>query len=148
MNIDEGTDDFLDEKGRTIRWERVFDQAENEKNERKCCKPGERILTGKEAMDDVEGEATLNQLNEDLYERLESRRRAISNWKRLKIVIVILKMSNGRMQEPEEGKGDNTFVEPPTTIDDTFARLIILPNSKYLILWTILMTLIYLLAIF
>ena len=32
INIDEGTDDFLDEQGRTIRWERVFDPTENEQS--------------------------------------------------------------------------------------------------------------------
>jgi len=52
---------------------------------------GERLVS------DIEAEASLTQLNEDLHERLEARRRAISNWKRLKIVIVILKMCNGRM---------------------------------------------------
>ena len=33
---------------------------------------------------------------------MESRKRAIANWKRLRIVIVILKMCNGRLEEKKE----------------------------------------------
>ena len=85
----------MDENGRTIRWRRTFEPQEPSYT-RDCCKKGERILS------EIETEAYFTQLEEELYERLESRRRAISNWKRLKIVIVILKMCNGRLEEKKE----------------------------------------------
>lgn len=47
----------------------------------------------------MEAVEEINRLNEDLNERLKARSRAISNWKRLKIVIVILKMTGGRVDE-------------------------------------------------
>ena len=55
----------------------------------------------------METEAYFTQLEEELYERLESRKRAIANWKRLKIVIVILKMCNGRLEEKVELEENN-----------------------------------------
>ena len=85
----------MDESGRTIRWRRTFEPEEPSYN-RVLCGKGERILS------DVETEAYFTQLEEELYERLESRQRAIANWKRLKIVIVILKMCNGRLEEKVE----------------------------------------------
>ena len=85
----------MDEAGRTIRWRRTF-EPEEPKYYPAYCGKGERILS------DVETEAYFTQLEEELYERLESRKRAIANWKRLKIVIVILKMCNGRLEEKKE----------------------------------------------
>jgi hypothetical protein len=91
MGLDDNTDDFMDENGRTIRYRRIIDPDPVSFKKGLCGAKGERIIS------DIEAEANLTQLNDDLHERLEIRSRAISNWKRLKIVIVILKMCNGRM---------------------------------------------------
>ena len=37
--------------------------------------------------------------NERLHDTLELRRRAINNWKRLKVVLAILKICGGRMEK-------------------------------------------------
>ena len=90
LQMEEQTDDWIDEKGRTIRWRRIVD-LQVAMYKKRCCGNGERDYSGYEA------EQMMTALSEDLYERLEARRRAISNWKRLKIVIVILKMCNGKI---------------------------------------------------
>ena len=86
-------DGFVDELGRTIRWERAFNGQEAQYQKIGCGRKGERILS------DIEAVEALQQLNEDMYDRLEARRRALANWSRLKIVIVILKMTGGRVYE-------------------------------------------------
>ena len=58
-----------------------------------CGGRGDRIVS------DLEAVEVITRFNEDLNERLSARSRAISNWKRLKIVIVILKMTGGRVDE-------------------------------------------------
>ena len=90
LTMDDHTDDWIDGKGKNIRWHRIFD-PEEVKYGKYCCTKGERKFT------DLQAQQALEVYNEDLYERLESRSRAIKNWQRLKIVIVILKMSNGRI---------------------------------------------------
>ena len=98
LELDVNTDDFVDETGKTIRWRRTLDPQEPKHYSSICNNKGERKLS------DIEAEAYFTQFSEDLYERLEARRRAVSNWKRLKIVIVILKMCNGRLEEKKVEK--------------------------------------------
>lgn len=89
----------------------------------------------------------ITRINEDLNERLMARSRAISNWKRLKIVIVILKMSGGRVDE--SAKQEQTLaVHKKPSCDDWFSKFVITPFSRYLIIWNIITTLVYLIAIF
>ena len=88
------TDDFIDEQGKTIRYRRIIEPESEVKYAKGCCwRKGERILS------EIEAEAQLTQINEELSERLSQRARAISSWKRLKIVIVILKLCNGRIDK-------------------------------------------------
>ena len=89
---------LVDGQGNTIRWQRMPMVHDANFGKGKCLKRGERIYTDQEAVD------LISQLNEELYERLEARRKAISNWKRLKIVIVILKMSGGRVDDSQDVK--------------------------------------------
>ena len=56
----------MDESGRTIRWRRTF-EPEEPSYQKALCGKGERILS------EVETEAYFTQLEEELYERLESR---------------------------------------------------------------------------
>ena len=99
-------------------------------------------------MSDLESEAKLTLLNEDLHERLEARHRAISNWKRLKIVIVILKMCNGRFDEAVMSLEKDEVEKKTPTFDDWFTKFVISPFSTRLIIWNLFMTLVYLLSIF
>jgi len=89
----------------------------------------------------------ITQINEELYERLEARRKAISNWKRLKIVIVILKMSGGRVDDTGQDEKPGKEETKTQTCDEWFSKFIITPFSRYIILWNIIMTMVYLLAI-
>ena len=100
LDVDNNYTDFLDENGRFIRWSRVYEKLEHKYKKTICGTKMERIVP------DIEAEAALGLFNEDLYERLDARRRAISNWKRLKIVIVILKMCNGHFHEQSIVKTD------------------------------------------
>lgn len=63
---------------------------------------------------------------EDLHERLETRKRAIENWKRLKIVMAILRMCNENFDGTKKIKKDQIEVEKPT-FDDRFAKFVINP---------------------
>ena len=82
-----------------IRWKRILEHSSNPQYTKgRCGQAGERILN------DVEAVEKINQWNDDLYVKLRSRQKAISNWKRLKIVIVILKMTGGRVDESEKSK--------------------------------------------
>ena len=143
--VNENTDDFMHEDGRTIRWRRIYEESEPE-YKRECYgwRKGERIHT------DIESEKFLENMNEDLYERLEARRRAISNWKRLKIVIVILKMCNGRIDEGATTPAIEQ--EKPEvkqqTFDDWFSSFVIKPNHNYILAWNLFATLVYLVSIF
>lgn len=57
LELDQGdTDAFLDDQGRTIRWQRVFDEQEAQHKQMSCGRKGERILS------DVEAVEALNQL--------------------------------------------------------------------------------------
>ena len=99
LDLDVFTDDFVDENGKTIRWRRMIEPETDVKYLKYCCcRRGERLLS------EIEAEATLTQINEELSERLDQRARAMSNWKRLKIVIVILKLCNGRIDRESEEK--------------------------------------------
>ena len=74
LNLDGvDTDGFVDEQGRNIRWTRFFDQSDPT-YEKKCVGKGERLLSN------LEAEKSMKMINKDLYERLEARKRAISNW--------------------------------------------------------------------
>ena len=138
--MEDDTESILDEQGRTVRWQRIF-ESEEPNFQKRCRGHGERILS------DIEAVETLQQLNEDLYDRLEARRRAISNWKRLKIVIVILKMTGGRIDESVVTKKKELPVVKQHTCDEWFSKYVISPFSKRLIAWNIFMTFLYLLAI-
>ena len=138
---EEDMDGFMDETGKTIRWQRMSEAADPVYAKGKCFGRGERIYSDTEAVELV------NQINEDLYEKLEARRKAISNWKRLKIVIVILKMSGGRVDE--SGQDDKEDKEEPRmqTCDEWFSKFVIMPFSRYIIGWNIFMTMVYLFSI-
>ena len=138
---EEDMDGFMDEYGKTIRWQRLSESADAVYGKARCWGRGERIYSDTEAVELV------NQINEDLYEKLEARRKAISNWKRLKIVIVILKMSGGRVDE--SGQDDKQEKEEPRTqtCDEWFSKFVIMPFSRYIIVWNIIMTVVYLIAI-
>ena len=87
-------EDFINNSARKIIWRRISEISSGPiYTKGRCCGYNERPLTDLECVEEI------NRFNEDLYERLEARKRAIGKWKRLKIVIVILKMTGGRIDD-------------------------------------------------
>ena len=69
LELDDNTDDLVDESGKTIRWRRIveIDQKEAVYKRTFCGTRGERILT------ELEEEAALSQFNDELFEKLKAR---------------------------------------------------------------------------
>ena len=65
----------------------------------------------------------------------------------MKIVITILRMCSGRVTN--DNSVQNTIKDQKTTnFDEFFAKFVIYPQSKYVLIWGMFMTIIYLLSIF
>lgn len=146
LAINDNTDDRFDEQGRIIRWKRVIEPDEEQAERRNRCSNRRQ----ERQVNDLQADAFLEGFNEELYERLENRRRAISNWKRLKIVIVVLRMCNGKMNEMEQEENEKEEKEEQETsfkFDLYMSRFIMLPNNKYVIFWNVFMGVIYLSSI-
>lgn len=145
LAVNNNNDDRFDEQGRIIRWKRILEYGEQEEHHTRCCRQGERVVS------DVEADAYLESFNEELYERLMVRKKAISNWKRLKIVIVILRMCNGKMNEDEKEKEEEEEkedMEATFKFDLLMSKYIRLPNDRYILIWSVFMSIIYLASIF
>jgi hypothetical protein len=56
-------------------------------------------------------------------------------------------MCNGRIEKNGLNQIKDDITDKPTTFDDWFSKLVIYPDSKYLISWQLFMTLAYLFAI-
>ena len=138
------TDDFLDESGKVIRWARVLDPRDPVFGSCccSCCGNGQRILS------DIEAEAALSQNNEELFERLDAYDRAIANWKKLQIVIVILRLCHGRIDNNQQTEIKYKEEVRKTSWDDWFAKFVLDPTTRYIMLWNALMTIVYLVSIF
>lgn len=100
-------------------------------------------------MSEIEEEAALQQINNELFERLERYNRAIANWKKLQIVIVVLRLCHGRVDNNRKTK-KKTYKElaPKPSWDDWFVKFVIKPTSRYMIVWNAFMTLVYIASIF
>ena len=140
-NNQDSTDAFIDPSGKTIRWESILDLHDPTFG-KACFGKGQRILS------EIESEAALQQINNELFEKLDVYDRAIANWKRLKIVIVILKMCHGKL-EIEKHKKKKNFNEELKTNDwnHKFARFVILPTNKYIRVFKLIMGPVYLASI-
>ena len=85
--------------------------------------------------------------NEGLYHKLEVRRKAIANWRRLKVVLVVLKICGNRMDHSqtiiraEQKKQKFSF-------DEWMGKYIILPNDRSKKTWNIFISNIYLISFF
>ena len=86
-------------------------------------------------------------MSEELYEMLEARNRAISNWKRLKIVIAILRLANGKMV-PVTDKKQQDEEKETISFDDKIVKYIFLPTGRVFLVWSTVANFIYLIQIF
>ena len=82
--------------------------------------------------------------NEKLFNKIETRARAIGNWKRLKILIVILRMCNGNFSE--EPKPVAQIEELPESFNEKMAKYIVSPSNKYKVMLDVVCTLFLLLG--
>ena len=85
--------------------------------------------------------------NEALYVKLEKRRRAIANWRRLKVVLAILKICGNRM-EHERHRIEEKEVKEKKTLDEWMVKYIKLPTSATKISWNIFICNIYVISFF
>ena len=74
---------------------------------------------------------------EQLYDDLEVRARAISNWKKLRILIVLFQLTGMRHSESARLANTHEEVEKKSSFSckSLIAPLIIDPNNRYKILW-------------
>ena len=66
VKIDDSTDGITDEKGRTIRWQRILQQPDPNQRQSRWCNRDR-------ALNEIEVEATISQINEEIYEKIEER---------------------------------------------------------------------------
>ena len=85
-----------------------------------------------------------------LHDNLEVRRRAISNWKKLRILILMLGLCGGRLADSHDLGSTTRHIKKlegeKKGCRAKFAPYIIDPMNKYKILWDILMGILYQLA--
>ena len=138
------TDDILDESGKVIRWARVLETRDPVFGSSccTCCNNGQRIMS------DIEAEAALCQVNDELFERLDAYDRAIANWKKLQIVIVVLRLCHGRIDNNQQTEIKYKEEVNKKSWDDWFAKFVLDPTTRYIMLWNALMTVVYLVSIF
>ena len=89
-----------------------------------------------------------------LHDDLEVRRRAINNWKKLRILLILLSICGGKLNdEDEEGNGKASYVfendkKKTKSCKESIAPYIISPFNKKKILWDTIIGLVYLLSYF
>ena len=83
---------------------------------------------------------------DEMREALDMRARAIGNWKRLKIVIAILRLANGKMAPGQDEKPE-VFNEEESNLDEKLAKYIILPNARLNVIWNMCFNIIYIYSV-
>ena len=133
-----------DERGRIVRWVKSKRALNDEDESTRCCQK-RKISQLSEDLQYVQG---LDQWTSQLFNSLEVRRRAVANWKRLKIVLVLMKVCGNNLQPRGEDQqaDDDVVIKKPVTFRSWFAKYIIKPTNGYKILWDILLGVIYFLS--
>lgn len=80
-----------------------------------------------------------------LYSDLEVRRRAISNWKKLRLLLVLFQMTGSTQEEPNvvENAINDFATEKKLSCHERIAFYIISPKSPYKVAWDLLSSCIY-----
>ena len=86
----------FDDLNRLIRWKRKFEADEQKEKGFECC-PNLEVEHAKNLHDHL-FVRKLEIFNERLNIKLEKRRKAIANWRRMKVVLAILKLCGNRME--------------------------------------------------
>ena len=134
-----------DAQGRLIRWKLEFDdenEDEYEKHLSTCCAP--------ETTEDLDNYIAIQKLemfSDRLNQRLERRTRAINNWKRLRVLLAILKICGGRFDQLEDAIQVKA-ASKRDTFEEWMGNYILLPASSYFQYYGVLMAQVYLISLF
>lgn len=88
--IERGMSELRDSEGKVIRW--LPDPVDTEPTSRFCCGKGTLSETADHALFLRQNEEFQN----EMFEKLDTRSRAIANWKKLRILLVLLRVCGGR----------------------------------------------------
>ena len=133
----------IDQYGRLKRWELSLDAPKQQKEKFRLCDDADEALQRK--LHDRVFVHKLELFNEKLFKKLEKRRKAFSNWRRLKIVLTILALCGNRFEEQNEVrqiKPKEKIIEK-LSFDERMARYIYLPTSKTKISWDIFISVVF-----
>ena len=80
----------------------------------------------------------LDRFNQQLYDDLETRRRALRNWNKLRIILVVFKLFTGKilMNEMKIRRHDDDQLRYKKSLDEYLVQYIFLPTNSYLIPWS------------
>ena len=88
----------------------------------------------------------LDTFNQNLYEDLEIRQRAISNWKKLKIYLMLYRVCSNRTTEEVHPEYEEPFETKRPTCLERIAPYVIDPNNRYKVAFDIFLAGIYMLT--
>ena len=87
------------------------------------------------------------QFNERFYKNLDATQNALRNWRKLKILIVLLRICGGHVNKENDainGEDDDVVVERSITCRERIAPYVMKPDSIQKIFWDIFMGIVYL----
>ena len=95
----------------------------------------------------------LEQYESRLHDDLEVRSRAINNWKKLRILLILLSICGGKLNDDDDGNGkvSNQYEndkKKTKSCKESIAPYIISPFNKKKILWDTIIGLVYLISYF
>lgn len=80
-----------------------------------------------------------------MYDKLTAKKRAINNWQRLRIVLLLLQVCGGRTTEAKKQVQMGSKVKKKPT--ERIAKYIIDPKDKWKIIWDIIVGIFYLITL-
>ena len=91
-------------------------------------------------------------MKHDFDEDLNLRKRAIANWKKIKILLLLLKMCGGKHQiSISDANNDNeekqVYKTKKVSCKEKIAPYILRPDGRFMIFWSILMGEVYLVCL-
>lgn len=135
---------IFDDDGRLERW--VKERRKPELVPKGCC--GKALSKLDSELKFVED---LDAFEKRLFDNLEVRQRAIKNWHKLRILIVLIIICNGGEIDDAPtalGKKRITLPERAPTCKERFAPYIIRPSHKYKLAWDAVIGFLYLVSYF
>ena len=79
------------------------------------------------------------------------RRRALKNWNKIKVVLVVFKVFAGKVlidSMKRQGTTDRVLPKYKMTMDEALVQYIFLPTSKYIIPWSTFTSILYIISFY